>query len=164
MVSYSYTITEEDLNALVEVIALRPDNVKRMRLLQIIYMVLAAILISLAIPNNMYMLVFAALILAAMFGVKPLFTYRLKKSLAIDRSSVLSDNRKYEFSDDGMLMVSETGAHEEKWESFADFQSYGNHLFMKRKSGGFVIVNKDALSSEQLQELMGLINAHVEKR
>lgn len=170
MVTYRMELDEEKRRAAIEVALESPDNVRRRKIGGRVLVALGALLaleslLLLAMrgpsgPRIALLLLGAA---ALGFGVRARAWQRfvMRRAERLLDESLRSGVASYSFDDDGVTIDSRLGHSLCFWPSFREWGTKGPYLYLRRADNRLVLVERGALSQDELAELLRLLEAHV---
>ena len=66
--------------------------------------------------------------------------------------------REYIIDEDGIQLISEMSSGKLYWNAFSEYGFKGNYVYARKKDESVLLINKDDLSKEELDELMRLLS------
>lgn len=94
------------------------------------------------------------------------FNAKSFQKFALNRSEVLLDKAfrtgivEYIFDTEGIEIVSQTGYGENYWTAFKEYGTMGQYIYVKRKDNKLILVDKNDLSKDELDELMQFLTVN----
>lgn len=170
MVIYRMELDEEKRRAAIEVALESPDNVRRRRIgggilavLGVLLVLESLLLLAMRGPSGPRI---ALLFLGAVslgFGVRARAWQRfvMRRAERLLDESLRSGVTSYSFDDDGVTIDSQLGHSLCFWPSFREWGAKGPYLYLRRADNRLVLVERGALSQDELAELVRLLEAHV---
>ncbi len=173
MVNCKTEITQKELDALLQISMKDETVVKKIKTFRIVLLSIAALVFLFtflawsqsSLGNNLLGLALAVIIaLFAIFVAPSVFKTAMKR--AQDKADIRAKTgtREYTFSENGVVILSEYAHSELSWNAFKCWGIYENYIFLMKADNGCLIVNKNNLSSDEVNELLALLNANTRQR
>jgi hypothetical protein len=168
MIRCKTEITQRELDALIEIELSSEKNVRKRKISRIIFLV-SAILLALLATNFHYNVAWATIlsvlcvftIFMATIGVKLEQKMILKMLQNKMDEKMKLGVREYEFNEKGVIIDSKIGHSENEWSVFKLWGTYKDYIYLKKFNDSIVLVNKNGLSDDNLNELITLLSTNV---
>lgn len=95
------------------------------------------------------------------FNAKSFQKFVLKKVELLLDKSFRTGILEYHFDAEGIEIISQTGYGKNYWTAFKEYGTMGQYIYVKRKDNKMVLIDKNDLSAEELEELTQLLSDHV---
>ena len=171
MIRCKTEITQRELDALVEIELSSEKNAKKRKISRIIFIVSAILLALLALLvanfhyNVAWIMILCILcvftIFMATIGVKLEQKMILKMLQNKMDEKMKSGVREYEFNEKGVIIDSKIGRSENEWSVFKLWGTYEDYIYLKKFNDSIVLVNKNGLSDDNLNELITILSTNV---
>ena len=151
---YHLNIDEEVNNILMHLSSLK--TIKTNRVIKGTTLVGAFYIFSLAFYSYLFHILFAwiFLLLSIGFAAIGLSVEKLQKvfmrAIINKEKQKMNNERKYEFSKEGVDIVTQAGATHNYWSSFVNKGEIENHIYLVRKDNKVILINKNVLSENEL--------------
>ena len=168
MIRCKTEITQRELDALVEIELSSEKNVKKRKISRIVF-IGSTILLALLAANFHYNVAWTMIlcvlcvftIFMATIGVKLEQKIILKMLQNKMDEKMKSGVREYEFNEKGVIIDSKIGHSENEWSVFKLWGTYKDYIYLKKFNDSIVLVNKNSLSDDNLNELITLLSTNV---
>ncbi len=170
MIVYKTNLTDEGRKALVEIALESPKNIRKRKVI----MPISAILAVLGIPNGLYFcingaysygivtLICSFIMLFIAFKAKDFQRFVLRKRQEKEEKEKGVEFREgtveYIFDNEGITVKSQVANGLNYWTGFKEYGSCGKYIFIKSKDNHFVLVDKNDLTSNEMDELLSLLS------
>lgn len=161
MVKFEYALDrEKDLNYLVDYYFNTKENKKRRLIMRSGYLILALLL---GIFTDLYLAV-VGLVVLTFFLPELVQKKKLKKHFMSSECDALYEKGNYTFSENGVMIESNVGLKEYNWEAFVDYSISENYLYIVRKGGALIILDKERIGKENFDNVLELVQQNIDKR
>lgn len=161
MVKFEYALDrEKDLNYLVDYYFNTKENKKRRLIMRSSYLILALLL---GIFTDLYLAV-VGLVVLTFFLPELLQKINLKKYFLSAEYDVLYEKGNYTFSENGVMIETNTGLNEYNWHAFIDYSVLEKYLYIVRKGGVLIMFNKERIGKDNFDNVLELVQQNVDKK
>ncbi len=102
------------------------------------------------------------ILLLVLFALKPYQKFVIKTALNRMDSKMTSGIRIYDINEEGITIKSELGEGQTNWNGFISSGEKENYIWIRRIDNQMILIEKNNLSSEELEELNGYL-ANIEE-
>ena len=165
MIKYRMVLSDEKKEAAIE-IALESDSNIRKRKIAVPVLLILGILILIgsvfqviktpSVLGAIY-IVLGIFCLILAFNTKPFQKFTLKRTEILLDKSFRTGILEYIFDIEGIETVSQAGYGKNYWTAFKECGTMGQYIYVKRKDNKLILVDKNDLSKDELDELMQLL-------
>lgn len=165
MIKYRLDLSDEKKEAAIQIALESEGNVHKRKIATFILSILGILEIILAFyffTNSRYasgvsFLIIGVLILLFALKTKSFQKFALKKSEILLDKSFRTGIVEYTFDTDGIEIVSQIGYGKNYWTAFKEYGTMGQYIYVKRKDNKLILVDKNDLSKDEMEELMRLL-------
>lgn len=166
MIKYRLDLSDEKKEAAIQIALESEGNARKRKIATPILSILGICEIILAVYfciNSRYVtglsfLVIGVLILLFALKTKSFQKFALKKSEILLDKSFRTGIVEYIFDDEGIEIVSQIGYGKNYWTAFKEYGTMGQYIYVKRKDNKLILVDKNDLSNDEIEELMQLLS------
>ena len=97
------------------------------------------------------------LVVDAFEGAMPQTKFVLKKAELLLDKSFRTGIVEYHFDAEGIETISQMGYSKNYWTAFKEYGTMGQYIYVKRKDNKMVLIDKNDLSTGELEELTQLL-------
>lgn len=164
MVKYCMNLSDEKKEAAINIALESKGNVRKRKIAVPLLMILGIVIIfsgifliiNSDIFGYVYMVIGIVSLLLA-FNAKSFQKFVLKKAeLRLDKS-FRTGIVEYHFDAEGIETISQMGYSKNYWTAFKEYGTMGQYIYVKRKDNKMVLIDKNDLSTGELEELTQLL-------
>lgn len=170
MVIYRIDLSDKQKKEVLMDIALEDEGYVRKRRIGVPILMIAGIVITVIsllqiinYPEIIWYiyLVFGVIVILLTLNIKWLQKFALKKAERFLDKSVRNAIVEYHFDVDGVEIISQLGISKNYWTAFKGYGTKGSYIYIKRKDNKLVLIDKNSLSPEELDELTQLLEKNL---
>ena len=151
MVKYCMNLSDEKKETAIKIALESKGNVRKRKISSIFL-----IINSPAILWYIYMVLGIVCLLLA-FNAKSFQKFVLKKAELLLDKSFRTGIVEYHFDAEGIETISQMGYSKNYWTAFKEYGTMGQYIYVKRKDNKMVLIDKNDLSTGELEELTQLL-------
>ncbi len=170
MINTKIEIGQEETNTLIEIMLASPINVKKRkigRILSVIGLIAMLFYTILVFSMHKYVSSFVGIVVVIFFAWLTIngglalqkYVYKVMEKKLDDK--LKSGVREYDFDANGVSVVSEIGSGINNWNAFKSWGIFKEYIYLKRYDNQMILVKKQKLSKEDLEELLMLLKTNV---
>lgn len=172
MVKYRMNLSDEKKEAAIRIALESKENVHKRKIAVPLLIILGIFIIlnsiirighSPAVLWYVYMAIGIVSLLLA-FKAKSFQKFALKKAELLLDKSFRTGIVEYNFDIDGIETVSQIGDCKSYWTAFKEYGTMGQYIYVKRKDNKMILIDKNDLSNEELEELTQLLLNNVKHK
>ena len=165
MVKYCMNLSDEKKETAIKIALESKGNVRKRKIEVPLLMILGIVIIfssifliinSPAILWYIYMVLGIVCLLLA-FNAKSFQKFVLKKAELLLDKSFRTGIVEYHFDAEGIETISQMGYSKNYWNAFKEYGTMGQYIYVKRKDNKMVLIDKNDLSTGELEELTQLL-------
>lgn len=171
MVKYSMDLSDEKKEAAIEIALESSGNVRKRKIAVPILTILGILLIF----DSLFQFINSSAFLGVIFmavGIVSLLVglkaksfqkFVLKKAELLLDKSFRTGIREYVFDDEGIKVDSQNGYAKNYWSAFKEYGTMGQYIYVKRKDNKMVLIDKNDLSKDEMEELTQLLADNISR-
>lgn len=165
VVKYCMSLSDEKKETAIKIALESKGNVRKRKIAVPLLMILGIVIIfssifliinSPAILWYIYMVLGIVCLLLA-FNAKSFQKFVLKKAELLLDKSFRTGIVEYHFDAEGIETISQMGYSKNYWTAFKEYGTMGQYIYVKRKDNKMVLIDKNDLSTGELEELTQLL-------
>ena len=165
VVKYCMNLSDEKKETAIKIALESKGNVRKRKIAVPLLMILGIVIIfssifliinSPAILWYIYMVLGIVCLLLA-FNAKSFQKFVLKKAELLLDKSFRTGIVEYHFDAEGIETISQMGYSKNCWTAFKEYGTMGQYIYVKRKDNKMVLIDKNDLSTGELEELTQLL-------
>ncbi len=165
VVKYCMSLSDEKKETAIKIALESKGNVRKRKIAVLLLMILGIVIIfssifliinSPAILWYVYMVIGIVCLLLA-FNAKSFQKFVLKKAELLLDKSFRTGIVEYHFDAEGIETISQMGYSKNYWTAFKEYGTMGQYIYVKRKDNKMVLIDKNDLSTGELEELTQLL-------
>ena len=165
VVKYCMSLSDEKKETAIKIALESNGNVRKRKIAVPLLMILGIVIIfssifliinSPAILWYVYMVIGIVCLLLA-FNAKSFQKFVLKKAELLLDKSFRTGIVEYHFDAEGIETISQMGYSKNYWTAFKEYGTMGQYIYVKRKDNKMVLIDKNDLSTGELEELTQLL-------
>jgi hypothetical protein len=165
VVKYCMSLSDEKKETAIKIALESKGNVRKRKIAVPLLMILGIVIIfssifliinSPAILWYVYMVIGIVCLLLA-FNAKSFQKFVLKKAELLLDKSFRTGIVEYHFDAEGIETISQMGYSKNYWTAFKEYGTMGQYIYVKRKDNKMVLIDKNDLSTGELEELTQLL-------
>ena len=168
MIKYRMDLSVEKKEAAIEIALESDGNIRKRKIAVPVLLILGIVILF----GSVFQVIKTPSVLGAIYiviGILCLllaFNAKSFQKFALKRSEILLDKAfrtgifEYIFVTEGIEIVSQTGYGKNYWTAFKEYGTMGQYIYVKRKDNKLILVDKNDLSKDELDELMQLLTVN----
>lgn len=169
MIHYKMNLSEEKKEAVIEIALKSKANIHRSKVMKPILCIVGIMEVLLGVYFSLKHLYTSGIIIVLIGILLLLLAYKSKAflRLMLKKAEKLLDNSfrtgivEYIFDTDGVQIISQNGNGLNYWSAFGEWGIMGQYIYVKRKDKKIILVDKNDLSKDEIDELTQLLtNIH----
>lgn len=171
MISYKMDLTDVKRKKAIEIALESQGNIRKRKRIIPICCILAILEIAIglylcvkgAYVSGISILILGFFILCLAFKAKEFQRFVLMKTEKLIDASVREGIVEYVFDNDGIKIKSQMGCGENYWNAFKEYGHFGEYIYVKRKDNKIILVDKNDLTSSEIDELLSLFSNNIHR-
>ena len=171
MLKYKLEVNDEARKTIIDLAMETKESTRRRKKVFIYFIVFGLLFIAIGAAklfldmsdgvvevSDIVLMLAGILFIGMSFRAKPIQKKQLEKMQKRLDSSLTSGMREYIIDEDGIQLISEMSSGKLYWNAFSEYGFKGNYVYARKKDESVLLINKDDLSKEELDELMRLLS------
>lgn len=175
MIVYKTDLTDEKRKTLIEIALESQKNIRKRKVIMPICAIFAVLEIPIglyfcikgAYSSGIFLLICGFIMLFLAFKAKNFQRFALRM---VEKQADKQKDRafqegivEYVFDDEGIIVKSQVGNGQNYWSAFKEYGNFGKYIYIKRKDNQTILVDKNDLTSNEIDELLSLLSNNINR-